>query len=234
MGQEKKKEGKAVGKKSSRRGKRGAGSRFVQHHKKKLAQGTRTGELRERTRQERSTAPSVPVERRLVPSLPHDPKDGGLGAHPGVVEYYRSIAPRNHPYLRLVEDAQKKCHVIVTRDIRMREDVRLCCVVGYLTKTEPAPGCGIKLGHGEYIDYSNVLYDLGYHALKFQRHVENLPAEPNYSRYIKCRDDARYHVNCMLVGDSVSQRVVWFKLICDVSMGDKLVVKFDPRFMPTV
>ena len=221
--------------KKTRRGKPGKGSAFTHEQLKKLSQRRRTAGKRQEHRQERSTEPSVAVAKRLVPSLPHDAKLGELDVHRGLADYYRKISPGNHPYLKLVELTKGEMRVVAVRDILTKEvGLKLCCVLGELTRVEPEPHCGIKLGHGEYINFSNVRYDLGYHGLKPpHKYVESMAAEPNYSHYIRCRNSDDLRTNCKLEADPGGQRVVWFKTIRHIRRGEEVMVEYDPVFFPS-
>jgi hypothetical protein len=238
MGKEEKAKEKAKGKagewKKTRRGKKGKGSEFVHEHKKLLQQSTRTARLRKKGRRERAAEdPSGPVERRMVPALPENPKKGEFGVHSGVADYYRRIVPGGHPLLRLNVDTLGQQRVVAVRDIGWKEvGLRLCCVVGYLTKVEPEPHKGIKLGHGEYIDFSDVRFDLGYHALKGERYVEGNRAEPNYIHYIRCRTSDDWRTNCKLVADPAGQKVVWLVTTGFIGKGMEVMVEYDSTFFP--
>ena len=221
--------------KRTRRGRRGKGSAFVHQHLKTVHQASRTAGVRREKRQERSTDPSRPVERRLFPALPHDSRMNLVDVAPRVAEYYRKITPGHHPYLKLVEDERTGGKKVVAR-VNLDADRTgrlLCPVVGYLSQVEPQPGRGIKLGGGEYLDFSDLRYDLGYHEFKGERkHVESFAAEPNYAHYIRCRNEDDSPTNCKLRADPDGKKVVWFVTTCKILAGDEVMCEYDPRFWP--
>lgn len=228
-GPQKKKEGK-----KTHRGGRGKSSAMVRGMINRAGQSRATGEKRRKHRQERSTDPSGPVERIIVPQIPHDSRSpAGLSqVHPGVLEYYRGIEPLRHPYLALFEDQGKKwvtacAHLEYDWDLDPGAHPSLCCVVGHLSKEAPPPGGGIKIGHGEFIDYSSVPVDLGYHAFKPSHEVEQYPAVANFVRYMRRHPSA---FNCVLWKDKRSSRVIWVKPAQRIKRGDPIVLRDDPSF----
>lgn len=216
--------------KKARRGNRGKGSKYVRDTLRKLDQKVKTAGLRKKSRQERSTEPDGPVERILVPALPHRKRDGRLGVSPDVGDYYQAIGPLEHPYMRLALVRGKERPVAKTELECGEGCVRLCLVVGYLTQVEPKFGGGIKLGHGEYIDYSDVKHDLGYHQLKREEaYLETFRAAPNYVHYMRVDYWAG---NCKLVADPDNNKVVWVKPCRYIRADDELILRPDSAFFP--
>lgn len=102
-------------------------------------------------------------------------------------------------------------------------------MVGYRTSEKPAAGGGIKIGHGEYIDYSSVRYDLGYHHFKGKKYMESCGAAPNFAHYIR---SSRYDYTCRLEADETCQSIVWVVPDGDIPAGCEISVKHDPAFFP--